>query len=160
MPNSLTWDHFIIFWGLKHIEIAVEFILARQSMQLISWLRQRCWKLIVATLQWHWVQSDIFKIVLQQPSIYRSTVGALQYLTLTRPDISFAVNKLSQFLKSPTELHWQACKRVLRYIKGTISHGLQAAAKFSLECYADADWASSVQDRKSTSGYCVFLGPN
>ncbi|XP_031258742.1 secreted RxLR effector protein 161-like [Pistacia vera] len=98
----------------------------------------------------------------QNPNLYRSTIGALQYLTLTRPDISFTVNKLSQFLQVPTELQWQASKRVLRYIKGTrtISHGLQAAAKFSLECYADADWGGNLEDRRSTSGYCVYLGPN
>ena len=58
------------------------------------------------------------------PSLYRSTVGAIQYLTYTRPDLSFAVNKLSQYLHAPTMAHWNACTRVLRYIKGTLSHGL------------------------------------
>ncbi|XP_031257200.1 secreted RxLR effector protein 161-like [Pistacia vera] len=96
------------------------------------------------------------------PSFFRSTVGALQYLTLTRPDLSFTVNKLSQFLQAPTALHWQVCKRVLRYIQGTKDHGLKftPAAFLDIECYADADWGSNIEDRRSTSGYCVFLGPN
>ncbi|XP_031250010.1 uncharacterized protein LOC116107868 [Pistacia vera] len=96
-----------------------------------------------------------------KPGLYRSTIGALQYLTLTRLDIAYFVNKLSQFLKAPTQLHWQACKRLLRYIKGTLTHGIQfhKVDKFNLECYTD-DWASSVQDRRSTSGCCLILGPN
>ena len=51
---------------------------------------------------------------------YRSVVGALQYLTLTRPDISFSVNKVCQFLYSPTSLHWKTIKRILRYIQGSV----------------------------------------
>ncbi|XP_031279318.1 uncharacterized protein LOC116137762 [Pistacia vera] len=96
------------------------------------------------------------------PSLYKSTIGALQYLTLTRSDMSFTVNKLSQYLQAPFELQWQACKRVLRYIKGTQFHGLQfrPTAYISIECYADADWESNLDDQRSTSGYCVFLGPN
>lgn len=59
----------------------------------------------------------------EQPSLYHNILGALQYLTPTRPNMSFCVNKLSQFLQSPTQNHWRACKRVVRYIQGTLSHG-------------------------------------
>ena len=92
----------------------------------------------------------------------RSTVGALQYLTLTRPDIAFSVNKLNQYWQAPTLAHWKACKRVLRYIKGTISYGLKFKPTqfLKLEGYSDADWASSIDDRKSISGICIFLGGN
>lgn len=58
------------------------------------------------------------------PTLYRSLVGALQYLTITRPDLSYSVNQVSQFLHVPTEDHFQAVKRILRYVKGTISYGL------------------------------------
>lgn len=97
-----------------------------------------------------------------QPSLFRSVVGALQYLQLTRPDISFSVNKLSQFLQEPTQNHWMACKRILRYLRGTISHGISfvPVSNFCLQGYADADYAASLDDRRSTSGFCVTLGPN
>ncbi|XP_031279730.1 secreted RxLR effector protein 161-like [Pistacia vera] len=102
--------------------------------------------------------SELFK----KPSLYRSTIGALQYLTLTRANISFTVNKLSQFLQAPTEFKWQACKHVLRYIKGTSFHGFlfKPAASLCVECYADADWGSNLDDRRSTRRYCMYLGPN
>ena len=59
-----------------------------------------------------------------QPSLYRSTIGALQYLTMTHPNLEFSVNKLSQILLAPIVAQWNACKRILRYVKGTLSHGL------------------------------------
>ncbi|KAG8475425.1 hypothetical protein CXB51_032251 [Gossypium anomalum] len=93
--------------------------------------------------------------------LYRSVVGMLQYLCITRPDLSFCVNKLSQFMNSPSELHWKAVKRVLRYLIGTMEHGLCfSKGQFKLECYCDVDWASSLEDRLSTIGYVVYLGPN
>ena len=57
-------------------------------------------------------------------SKYHSVVGALQYLILTRPDLSFAVNKVCQFLHAPTTVHWSAVKRILRYVRGTVDLGL------------------------------------
>ena len=94
--------------------------------------------------------------------LYRNIIGALQYLTITRPEISYIVNKLSQFLHCPTDMHWKACEQVLRYLRRSIDHGLhiQPASRFSLTSFSDADWVSFVDDRRSTSGFCVFLGPN
>jgi histone deacetylase 1/2 len=93
---------------------------------------------------------------------YRSVVGGLQYLTHTRPDISFAVNKVCQFLSQPTDVHWEAVKRILRYIKGTLQTGLQIRKSPStgISIFTDADWAGCMDDRRSTGGYAVFVGPN
>jgi histone deacetylase 1/2 len=93
---------------------------------------------------------------------YRSLVGGLQYLTLTRPDLSFVVNKVCQFLSQPTTVHYEAVKRILRYVKGTLSTGLQFQPTTStmLDVYTDADWAGCPDDRRSTGGFAVFLGGN
>jgi histone deacetylase 1/2 len=98
----------------------------------------------------------------QDTTRYRSIVGALQYLTLTRPDISFAVNKVCQFLHAPTTVHWEAVKRILRYIKQCTGLGLKIhRSAFTLvSAFSDADWAGCVDDRKSTGGFAVFLGTN
>jgi hypothetical protein len=96
------------------------------------------------------------------PTLYRSTIGALQYLAITRPDISFAVNKVCQFMHRPTIPHWTAVKRILCYLKNTIHHGLllRRSSSLSLHAYSDADWAGCPDDRKSIGGFCIFLGPN
>ena len=79
---------------------------------------------------------------------------------VTRPDVSFVVNKLSQFIHQPTTIHWNAIKRVLRYLKGTINHGLLIRRQSSthLHAFADADWAGDINDRRSTTTYFIFLG--
>ncbi|XP_020961280.1 uncharacterized protein LOC110263810 [Arachis ipaensis] len=89
------------------------------------------------------------------PKKYRSIVGALQYLTITRPDISFTANKCSQFMHKPTLEQWKAVKRVLRYLQGMI---FSKCTDYRILTFADADWASDLDDRRSTSGYFVFLG--
>ncbi|CAL1409334.1 unnamed protein product [Linum trigynum] len=96
------------------------------------------------------------------PGLYRSIVGGLQYLSFTRPDLSFAVNHVSQFQQSPTDAHWAAVKRIMRYLQGTLTQGLvfQRSARPQLHGYSDASFASSPRDRKSISGYAVFYGSN
>ncbi|KAF5462652.1 hypothetical protein F2P56_018640 [Juglans regia] len=77
------------------------------------------------------------------PTTYRSLVGALQYLTITRPDLTHAVNSVSQFMHSPRDQHFQAVKRNLRYLKGTLHFGLhiRSSKSLSISAYSDADWA-------------------
>ncbi|XP_026384523.1 pentatricopeptide repeat-containing protein At1g12300, mitochondrial-like [Papaver somniferum] len=90
------------------------------------------------------------------PTLYRSVVGALQYLHLTRPDISVAVNKVCQYMHEPYVEHWELVKRIIRYLKHTVDYGLhlKSSRDFSLHAYSDADCAGSLDDRRSTSGYC------
>jgi Reverse transcriptase (RNA-dependent DNA polymerase) len=79
--------------------------------------------------------------VLSDPHQYRLIVGALQYATITRPDLTFSVNKAAQFVAQPNDVHWQLVKRILRYINGTLSHGLQLrpSSQLNLNAYSDAD---------------------
>eukprot|EP00253_Pinus_taeda_P014672 PITA_14672 len=92
-------------------------------------------------------------------SEYCQLVGALMFLVNSCSDIFFAVNTLSQFMVEPHHIHWIAAKNLLRYLRGTITYGLRYTARnVRFHGYFDADWASSVGDRKSTSGYCFSLG--
>ncbi|XP_031489589.1 secreted RxLR effector protein 161-like [Nymphaea colorata] len=99
---------------------------------------------------------------LKDETLYRSIVGALQYVTLTRPDIAYTVNKACQFLHEPTDLHWTHVKRILRYLQGTRAYGLhiKASPHWKLEAYSDADWAGCPDDRRSTNGFVTMLGGN
>jgi histone deacetylase 1/2 len=98
----------------------------------------------------------------EDSTIYRSIVGALQYLTLTRPDLAFAVNKVCQYLHSPTTVHWTTVKRILRYVKGTSGFGLKITRSSSMiiSGFLDADWAGDVDDRRSTGGFAIFYESN
>jgi hypothetical protein len=91
---------------------------------------------------------------------YRNLIGCVMYLTATRSDIAFSVSLLSRFMHCASELHLQAAKRIVRYVKGTISYGIKYShlQNFMLHGYSDSDWAGSVDDMKSTSGYCFSFG--
>ncbi|GJX15168.1 ribonuclease H-like domain-containing protein [Tanacetum coccineum] len=88
--------------------------------------------------------------------------GSLQYLTFTRPDISYAVQQVCLHMHDPREPHFSALKQILRYVHGTLDYGLQlfSSSTTDLVAYSDADWASCPTTRRSTSGQCVFLGNN
>lgn len=86
--------------------------------------------------------------------------GSLRYLTSTRPDIAFGVGLVSRYMKTPSQVHLQAAKRILRYIKGTQSHGIlyEATNNCDLVGYIDSDWASDLKGRKSTSSFVLHMG--
>lgn len=91
---------------------------------------------------------------------YRRLIGKLLYLCITRPDITFAIHKLSQFVSQPCEHHLSAAHRVLHYLKGNVGLGLFYSSNSTLEpsIFADADYGTYTDSRKSVSGFCVFLG--
>ncbi|KAK6163149.1 hypothetical protein DH2020_002990 [Rehmannia glutinosa] len=97
---------------------------------------------------------------LSSPDRFRRLVGRLLYLNLTRPDIAYGVQQLSQFVNAPCTEHWDAALHLVRYLKGNPSLGLfySASSSCSLTAYCDADWGACVDTRRSLTGYCVFLG--
>jgi histone deacetylase 1/2 len=98
----------------------------------------------------------------EEATQYRSLVGGLQYLTMTRPDLSFVVNKVCQYLHEPRTPHWSAVKRILRYVRYTVDTGLlfRSSSSTLLSAFSDADWAGNMDDRRSTGGYAIFYGGN
>jgi hypothetical protein len=89
---------------------------------------------------------------------YQRRIGSLMYMaTSTRPDIAFAVATLSQFMRNPGQVHWEAAKQAMRYLKGTKDYGMTlGSTDGGLEAYIDADWASQPHHH-SMSGYVIML---
>ena len=98
----------------------------------------------------------------EDPERYRRLVGKLNYLTVTRPDIAHSVSVVSHYMSSPTVDNWAVVEHILCYLKGAPGRGIlyDNHGKNRVECFTDADWAGSKEDRRSTSGYCVFVGGN
>lgn len=97
---------------------------------------------------------------ISDPSQYRRLIGRLLYLTITRPDIAYAVNRLSQFVTNPKQPHLQAVHHLLRLIKNSPGQGLffSTSPFLQLKAFSDSDWAGYVDTRRSVKGFCVFLG--
>jgi hypothetical protein len=100
--------------------------------------------------------------LVSDPTAYRSLAGALQYLTFTRPNIAYPVQQVCLHMHDPREPYLMAAKHILRYLQGTLDHGLllHRTSTLNLIVYTDADWASCPDTHRSTSGYAVFLGDN
>ena len=98
----------------------------------------------------------------EDPERYKRLVGKLNYLTVTRPDIAYSVSVVSQFMSSPIVDYWAAVEQILCYLKGASRRGILYInyGHNRLKCFTDADCEGSKEDRRSTSGYCVFVGGN
>lgn len=103
---------------------------------------------------------DEFKADIRNMVTARSLIGSLLHLTATRPDLVFAVNFLSRFMQCPSEIHFKAAKRVLRYVRGTkLNSELDMSSRtVSMIGFTDSDWAGTDPEMKSTSGYCFSIG--
>ena len=101
-------------------------------------------------------------VSVENAQLYRSTVGVLQYVMVTRPELAYSVNKVCQFMQRATDEHWKAVKRILRYLRATMDYGihLKKATELSLVGFFYADWGSDLADRRSVSGHHVFFGNN
>lgn len=97
---------------------------------------------------------------LHDPHPYQRMMGKLIYLTITRPDIAYSVNILTQFMQHPTVAHMEAAVKLLRYLKSNPGQGILLASTSApeLKAYCDSDWATCPMSRKSTTGFCVLLG--
>ena len=91
---------------------------------------------------------------------FKQVVGSLMYLTATRPDLMYGVSLISRYMANPKESHWVAAKRIFRYLKGTIDHGLfyQKGKKIGFTAYSDSNYAGDLDDRRSTSGSVFMMG--
>ena len=94
------------------------------------------------------------------PTLYKSMVGSLMYLTATRPDLMHAVSLISRFMETPRDSHWQVGKRILRYVKGTKGFGILCTATNELKWvgYTDSDWDGSIDDKKRNFEYVFYMG--
>ncbi|CAL9009705.1 unnamed protein product [Prunus brigantina] len=151
--------------GQLHYFLGIEVTYAGDSMHLTQSkyaldLLQRT-KFTPPIANWFWGGTSTSFTKHTNPETYRSIVGALQYLTITRPDLSYAVNQVCQFMHSPKTPHWLAVKRILRYLKSSYDCGIvYKPGNLQVSAFSNADYAGDPDSRHSTGGYCVYVGSN
>ena len=120
----------------------------KYAIEILRRFRMEDCKPVTITLVSNWRKIDASGSKEFDPTLHRHLIGLLMYLVNTRPDISFAVNSLSQFMVDPWRVHWTATKHVLRYIRGTVEYGLvyERSGSVQVAGFTDADWVGCVED--------------
>ena len=153
----------ISFWEFMFLELLKACISAKPSTLLICFITHICKMPNLPNHPLHQVSNypNLMVIHCLNPTKYKQVVGALQYYTLTRSEIAFSVNQLCQHMHAPSTTYRTTIKRVLRNLKDSVHHGLlYSKGSLHLTAYCDSDWVGSIDDKRSTTSFAVFLGPN
>ncbi|KAL9299037.1 putative RNA-directed DNA polymerase [Arabidopsis thaliana] len=150
------------FLGLEVSRGADGFCLSQQkyALDIINEAGLLGYKPSAVPMELHHKLGSISSPVFDNPVQYRRLVDRFIYLTITRPDLSYAVHILSQFMQTPLEAHWHAALRLVRYLKGSPDQGilLRSDSALSLTAYCDSDYNACPQTRCSLSAYVLYLG--
>jgi hypothetical protein len=153
--------HLSYFLGLEVSSDSTGYYLsqAKYASDLLSHVGLTETKVVFTPLEMNARLTPLDGTPLSDATLYRQLIGSLIYLTVTCPDIAHDVHLVSQFLTAPHSTHYAAVIHILRYIKGTMFHGLHFSAHstFDLCTYSDVDWAEDPTDRRSTTSFCFFL---
>ncbi|KAK8933820.1 hypothetical protein KSP39_PZI015242 [Platanthera zijinensis] len=158
--RSWTWETFVTFLVSRWLGDLMDWCYLKESTVLTCCMMRATLDARLSTLPWI-VITSYSDLLLPNSEYYHRLVGKLIYLTFTRPDISFAVGNVSRFMHEPRISHLQAVERILRYLKTAPGHGLvykPSSSPLSLSAYCNADYVGSLDDRRSTSGYCTYFG--
>lgn len=150
------------FWGLEITQCSTGIFVSQRkyAMEILKKFKLEDCKETQTPLALNEKISITDGVLLENPSVFRSIVGSLLYLTDTRPDLMFPTSFLSRYMSSPTNVHFGVGKRILRYLKGTKNQGIWyfKNKEVILKGFCDSDWAGCTDDMKSTSGYVFSLG--
>lgn len=133
---------------------------AKYATDLLSQVGLSDSKIVDTPIEANFKLTPIAGVPLKDPKVYRQLVGSLIYLIITRPDIAYVVHIVSQFMSAPCTSHYASVLCIIRYVKGTQFHGILFPfnTPLQLRAYSDSDWAGDPTDRRSTTGFCFFLG--
>lgn len=152
--------HYFLGLEINHIASGIAMAQHKFTIELLSSCAINFPKCSPTPLPIHLKLNDTDGDLLTDPTKYRVLIGKLNYLTHTRPDLSFAVRTLSQFMQNPRIPHFEALKHTLSYVQRTAGNGilLNCYDKPVLQAFSDSDWAACPMTRRSVTGYIILLG--